>query len=83
MASTSSPRNVVPLAVDDKEPVIIDGSEFVSEISSIFPLHVTCEPKIFANSIFDMSFFEPGYRAFRSAPIVNESYLKWLNKVEK
>ncbi|KAK2384608.1 hypothetical protein QL285_071936 [Trifolium repens] len=124
MASTSFPRNVVRLAVDDKEPVIIDGSEFVSEpavtsvegtiwgeelmiphklesktlafagpfpssdnfsedISNIFPLHVTCEPKIFANSVFDMSFFEPGYRAFRSAPIVSESYLKWLNKVEK
>ncbi|WJX53539.1 hypothetical protein P8452_39521 [Trifolium repens] len=31
MASTSFPRNVVPLAVDDKEPVIINGSEFVSE----------------------------------------------------
>ncbi|WJX78036.1 hypothetical protein P8452_61299 [Trifolium repens] len=31
MASTSSSRNVVPFAVDDKEPVIIDGSEFVSE----------------------------------------------------
>ncbi|KAK2421825.1 serine/threonine-protein phosphatase 7 long form protein [Trifolium repens] len=124
MASTSFSRNDVPLAVDDKEPVVIDGSEFVSEpavtavegaiweeeliiphklegktfafagpfpssdnfseeISSIFPLHVTCEPKIFAKSVFDMSFFEPGYRAFRSAPVVSESYLKWLNKVEK
>jgi hypothetical protein len=30
-----------------------------------------------------MSFFEPGYRAFRSAPVVSESYLNWLNKVEK
>ncbi|WJX78972.1 hypothetical protein P8452_62142 [Trifolium repens] len=124
MASSSSSRNVVPFAVDDKKPVIIDDSEFVSEpdmtsvesniwgeeliiphklegrtfafagllpssdnfsedVSNIFPLHTTCEPKIFANSVFDMSFFEPGYRAFRSAPVVSEGYLKWLNKVEK
>ncbi|KAK2442745.1 serine/threonine-protein phosphatase 7 long form protein [Trifolium repens] len=124
MASSSSSRNVIPFVVDDKKPVIIDDSEFVSEpdmtsvesniwgeeliiphklegktfaiagplpssdnfsedVSNIFPLHVTCEPKIFANSVFDMSFYEPGYRAFRSAPIVSESYLKWLNKVEK
>ncbi|WJX28509.1 hypothetical protein P8452_17216 [Trifolium repens] len=31
MASTSSSRNMVPFAVDDKEPVIIDNSGFVSE----------------------------------------------------
>ncbi|WJX28405.1 hypothetical protein P8452_17131 [Trifolium repens] len=124
MASSSSSRNVIIYVVDDKEPVIIDDSEFVSEpditsvedniwgeelmiphkledktlafagplpssdnfsedIGNIFPLHVTCEPKIFANSVFDMSFFEPGYRAFRSAHVVSENYLNWLNKVEK
>ncbi|WJX45203.1 hypothetical protein P8452_32098 [Trifolium repens] len=124
MASSSMPRNAVPLAADDKQPIIIDGSAFVTEpsvtavestiwekelliphklsgktyafagplpsssnyteeISSIFPLHTTCEPKVFANSVFDMSFFEPGYRVFRSAPIVSNGYLKWLNKVEK
>ncbi|WJX92173.1 hypothetical protein P8452_73853 [Trifolium repens] len=31
MASSSSSRNMVPFAVDDKEPVIIDNSGFVSE----------------------------------------------------
>ncbi|WJX53105.1 hypothetical protein P8452_39139 [Trifolium repens] len=31
MASSSSSRNVIIYAVDDKEPVIIDDSEFVSE----------------------------------------------------
>ncbi|WJX34538.1 hypothetical protein P8452_22644 [Trifolium repens] len=31
MASSSSSRNVIVYAVDDKEPVIIDDSEFVSE----------------------------------------------------
>ncbi|WJX88722.1 hypothetical protein P8452_70778 [Trifolium repens] len=31
MASSSSSRNVIPFAVDDKKPVIIDDSEFVSE----------------------------------------------------
>jgi hypothetical protein len=31
MASTSFPKKEIPIAVDDKEPVIIDGSEFVSE----------------------------------------------------
>ncbi|KAK2414651.1 serine/threonine-protein phosphatase 7 long form protein [Trifolium repens] len=123
MASSSSSKNVIIYAVDDKKPIIIDDSEFVSEpdmtsvedniwgeelmiphklggktlafagplpssdnfnedIGSIFPLYSTCEPKIFANSVFDMSFFEPGYRAFRSAPVVSEGYLKWLNKVE-
>ncbi|KAK2426398.1 serine/threonine-protein phosphatase 7 long form protein [Trifolium repens] len=124
MAASSSSRNTIIYAVDDKEPIIIDDSKFVSEpdmtsvedtlwgeelmiphklrgrtlafagplpssdnfnedVSNIFPLHVTCEPKIFVNSVFDMSFFETGYRAFRSAPVVSEGYLKWLNKVEK
>ncbi|KAK2446309.1 serine/threonine-protein phosphatase 7 long form protein [Trifolium repens] len=59
------------------------SDNFSEDVSNIFPLNTTCEPKIFANSVFDMSFFEPGYRAFRSAPVVSESYLKWLNKVEK
>ncbi|WJX67703.1 hypothetical protein P8452_52149 [Trifolium repens] len=31
MASSSSSRNVIIYAVDDKKPVIIDDSEFVSE----------------------------------------------------
>ncbi|WJX62509.1 hypothetical protein P8452_47496 [Trifolium repens] len=31
MASSSSSRNMVPLAVDDKKPIIIDDSGFVSE----------------------------------------------------
>ncbi|KAK2352130.1 hypothetical protein QL285_096620 [Trifolium repens] len=30
-SSSSNPRNVVPFAVDDGEPIIVDGSEFVSE----------------------------------------------------
>jgi hypothetical protein len=30
-----------------------------------------------------MSFFESGYKIFRSAPIVSNGYLQWLNKVEK
>ncbi|KAK2436482.1 serine/threonine-protein phosphatase 7 long form protein [Trifolium repens] len=59
------------------------SDNFSEDVSNIFPLNTTCEPKIFANSVFDMSFFEPGYRAFRSAPVVSESYLKWLNKVGK
>ncbi|KAK2416159.1 serine/threonine-protein phosphatase 7 long form protein [Trifolium repens] len=59
------------------------SDNFSEDVSNIFPLNTTCEPKIFVNSVFDMSFFEPGYRAFRSAPVVSESYLKWLNKVEK
>ncbi|KAK2442624.1 serine/threonine-protein phosphatase 7 long form protein [Trifolium repens] len=124
MAASSSSRNVMIYAVDDKDLIIIDDSEFVSEpdmtsvedtlwgeelmiphklggrtlafagplpspdnfnedVSNIFPLNVTCEPKIFVNSVFDMSFFETGHRAFRSAPVVSEGYLKWLNKVEK
>ncbi|KAK2430056.1 serine/threonine-protein phosphatase 7 long form protein [Trifolium repens] len=124
MAASSSSRNTIIYAVDDKEPIIIDDSKFVSEpdmtsvedtlwgeelmiphklrgrtlafagplpssdnfnedVSNIFPLNVTCEPKIFVNSVFDMSFFETGYRAFRSTPVVSEGYLKWLNKVEK
>ncbi|KAK2382058.1 serine/threonine-protein phosphatase 7 long form protein [Trifolium repens] len=123
-ASSSSSRNVTIYAVDDAEPIIVDGSTFVSEpdmtsvedtiwgeelmiphklrgrtlafagplpssdnfnedVSSIFPLNVTCEPKIFVNTVFDMTFFETGYRAFRSAPVVSDSYLPWLNKVEK
>jgi hypothetical protein len=59
------------------------SDNFNEDVGNIFPLHTTCEPRIFANSVFDMSFFEPGHRAFRSAPVVSESYLKWLNKVEK
>ncbi|KAK2420536.1 serine/threonine-protein phosphatase 7 long form protein [Trifolium repens] len=59
------------------------SDNFSEDVSNIFPLNTTCEPKIFANSVYDMSFFEPGYRAFRSAPVVSEGYLKWLNKVEK
>ncbi|KAK2351927.1 hypothetical protein QL285_096647 [Trifolium repens] len=123
-ASSSSSRNVTIYAVDDAEPIIVDGSTFVSEpdmtsvedtiwgeelmiphklrgrtlafagplpssdnfnedVSSIFPLNVTCEPKIFVNTVFDMTFFETGYRAFRSAPVVSDGYLPWLNKVEK
>src|SRR6187399_1610992 len=124
MAASSSSRNVMIYAVDDKDLIIIDDSEFVSEpdmtsvedtiwgeelmiphklrgrtlafagplpssdnfnedVSSIFPLNVTCEPKIFVNTVFDMTFFETGYRAFRSAPVVSDGYLPWLNKVEK
>jgi hypothetical protein len=56
---------------------------FSEDVTSIFPLHITCEPKIFATPTFNMSFFEPGHRVFRSAPIVSEGYLQWLNKVEK
>ncbi|WJX66946.1 hypothetical protein P8452_51451 [Trifolium repens] len=123
-SSSSSSRNVMIYAVDDAEPIIVDGSNFVSEpdmtsvedniwgeelliphklrgrtlafagplpssdnftedVSSIFPLNVTCEPKIFVNTVFDMTFFETGYRAFRSAPVVSDGYLPWLNKVEK
>ncbi|MCI31681.1 hypothetical protein A2U01_0052893, partial [Trifolium medium] len=54
-------------------------TNFKDEVKEIFPCYATCEPRIFINSAFDMSFMEPGHRVFRSAPSPNPAYIQWLN----
>ncbi|GAU51698.1 hypothetical protein TSUD_415080 [Trifolium subterraneum] len=59
-----------------------DAANAEKKIKDIFPCYPTCEPRIFVDSDFNMSFLKPGSRVLRSAPSTNAAYIKWLDKVQ-
>jgi hypothetical protein len=46
------------------------SSNFTDEVKNFFPCHVDCEPSIFIDSEFDMSFMKSKQMVFKSAPLL-------------
>jgi hypothetical protein len=59
--------------------------EAVSQpVNDIFPLHVTCGPRIFESTPYNFGYFKNPSKIFRSAPYTaHKDFIPWLNRVEK
>ncbi|KAK2449848.1 hypothetical protein QL285_009003 [Trifolium repens] len=54
------------------------------EVSDIFPLHVTCEPRIFSSTPYNFGYMKNALKIFRAAPYTaHKDYIPWLDRVEK
>jgi hypothetical protein len=60
-------------------------SETVSkEVNDIFPLHVTCGPRIFDSTPYNFGYLKNALKIFRAAPYTaHKDYIPWLDRVEK
>ncbi|WJX77585.1 hypothetical protein P8452_60878 [Trifolium repens] len=60
-------------------------SETVSkEVNDIFPLHATCEPRIFSSTPYNFGYMKNALKIFRAAPYTaHKDYIPWLDRVEK
>ncbi|WJX67184.1 hypothetical protein P8452_51676 [Trifolium repens] len=54
------------------------------EVSDIFPLHVTCGPRIFSSTPYNFGYMKNALKSFRAAPYTaHKDYIPWLDRVEK
>jgi hypothetical protein len=61
-----------------------DNEALSKPINDIFPLHVTCEPRIFNTNPYSFGYFKNPNKLFRSAPYTtHKDFIPWLNRVEK
>ncbi|WJX45812.1 hypothetical protein P8452_32665 [Trifolium repens] len=60
-------------------------SEVISkEVNDLFPLHVTCGPRIFESNPYNFGYLKNSLKLFRAAPdVAHKDYIPWLNRVEK
>ncbi|MCI17072.1 hypothetical protein A2U01_0038219, partial [Trifolium medium] len=59
-----------------------DDNNRNKDTMSIFPVYQPCAPRVFIDEPYNFSYIKPPNKGFRSAPSVNEQYLKWLNRVK-
>jgi hypothetical protein len=61
-----------------------DAEALSKHVNDIFPLHVTCEPRIFETTPYNFGYFKNPNKLFRSASyIAHKDFIPWLNRVEK
>jgi hypothetical protein len=54
------------------------------EVNAIFPLHVTCGPRIFESNPYNFGYLKNALKIFRAAPYTaHKDYIPWLDRVEK
>ncbi|WJX34088.1 hypothetical protein P8452_22236 [Trifolium repens] len=54
------------------------------EVNDLFPLHVTCGPRIFDSSPYNFGYLNNALKIFRAAPYTaHKDYIPWLDRVEK
>jgi hypothetical protein len=60
-------------------------SETISkEVNAIFPLHVTCGPRVFESDPYNFGYLKNSLKLFRAAPYTaHKDYIPWLDRVEK
>jgi hypothetical protein len=61
-----------------------DKEALSKHVNDIFPLHVTCEPRIFNTNPYNFGYFKNPNKLFRSAPYTaHKDFIPSLNRVER
>jgi hypothetical protein len=61
-----------------------DAEALSIKVNKIFPVHLTCEPRVFESEPYNFGYLKNPNKLFRSAPhIGHKDFIPWLNRVER
>jgi hypothetical protein len=61
-----------------------DAESISQPVNEIFPMYVTCGPRLLESTPYNFGYLENPTKLFRSAPyIAHKDFIPWLDRVEK